>query len=92
MNVELFKRKLEDLIVECGGLGGDALQFEYSARPLKQRFTPVDPTDVSGDEYLAHRQVQPMKIVFTVHTGRASRWHHDSGDDRKLHPSLKPST
>lgn len=87
MDIELFKRKLEELIVECGGLGGDDLQIECSARPYEQRFTPADPRR-EFDGYLAHRRVQPVRVAFTIYTDMASRRHHDSGDDRKLHPDL----
>jgi hypothetical protein len=89
MDVELFRKRLEGLIAECGGLALEEINVEISGRETMRGFIPADPAQYGMDCLDAVRYEQPLKLHFTVHTSSAGPWLHASGDDRRLHASLR---
>lgn len=87
MNLELFRLRLEQLVEECGGrLAAPPITTMREARIERLIVADSIPT---GDAFKAKRDVQPFRIDVIIEVERLDAWHHESGDDRRLHPDLK---
>lgn len=87
MNLKLFRERLILLVEECGGrLATSPIITMREARI--ESFIAAGGVNV-GDAFKAKRDVQPFRIDVTIEVERLDAWHHDSGDDRRLHPDLR---
>lgn len=89
MDMELFCKRLEGLITECGGLALEDISLEISGRETMRGFVPAERSQHGMDCLDAVRYEQPVKLHFTIHSSSAGPWLHASGDDRRLHPTLR---
>jgi hypothetical protein len=89
MDMELFRKRLEELVQEFGDMALEDISVEISGRETVRGFVPVDRAQYGLDCFDAVRYEQPLKLHFTVHVSSVRPWIHASGDDRRLHPGLR---
>lgn len=85
MDMKKFTEALEALMREHG--------MELSATPEitlgRPRLEAFIGTGTDVDALRATRERQPFDLRITAKASVAGAWHHDSGDDRRLHPDLR---
>ena len=80
-----FTEALEALMREHG-MELSAIPEATLGRPRLEAFISHD---MSVDAFQATRERQPFDLRITAKASVYGAWHHDSGDDRRLHPDLR---
>lgn len=88
MDTKKFEAGLAALLRECGAELSSSIEITLSAPT--QEIYPCG-TD-RPDSLQAVRERRPAEITIRAATSEAGDWHHESGDDRRLHPDLRSNT
>lgn len=85
IDMQKFIDGLKRLLHECGAELAEPPELTLR-RPEHEGFVG---TGMELDGCHATRERQPIEIRITVKAEVAGNWHHNSGDDRRLHPDLR---
>ena len=85
MNINKLAKALEALLSEHGATLSATPEITLS-RPEREAFVGIG---MEIDACQATRERQPFEMQIAVKASTVSEWHHNSGDDRRLHSDLR---
>lgn len=91
MNAKEFEAELTQLIEKHGAQLTGPIEMRLSGPGNNESFIPRGGKHES-DSTRAVRAAQEIELHITVRAKTVGDWHHESGDDRRLHPDLRSNS
>lgn len=88
MDVKAFEAELTELVERFGAHLIASIEIKLAGPGHNEAFAPAGGAH-ANDATRAIRAAQEIELHITVRAKDVGNWHHESGDDRRLHPDLR---